>query len=449
MLNGFSIIYYPARRGVAREDVARISIVAKNLAEKAESTLSALEKAVIDVGEDYISFFENTVLSTTGLEDFQQVSLVDSEFRTKPDSIMVPKKLLLDSLREAYRKRLVMIRDSNGNLHYPGLLIGGPCDSPPNYNVTIGDFDQVISTRSAKAVEALYNAIRSMVGEERLPDGSVKIREPLIVYGDIELGLEQFYEEALENPEILTDDALKICIVERIKKPGIRVEVDKKSLEIRRGETGAIKLTVKPVGDLDVRRVKIRVNGCDGLDVEKREYVLEIGGSGGEAVVRVAGESPGQCELVITAIPIEPPGDEDSVRVLVNVSSKIRLVACDEAKSRNYTVRRISLSGPFDKMRDFLIQLASTVPEAKATGRMSHEETGLSLVIGKETQLDVVEAIIEDLSTQLNNYLKVSTQPNITVDVSLPEPISSSKITPMLSFLLPGVDCEMEVEVSE
>ena len=450
LLEGFDIVYYPSNSqtssGVKTIEASRYSsVTVTNLVEKVEGALASVFKIVKDIDEDkLLDLFNSTIKDLAGLDDYMTVSQILSYFKIKSSAPMIHDETLKKSLKKAYNNRLIIVRKEDKSLAYWGLEIGG-C-SGKGMDLEITPEDQVILSTSPKAVEDLINYLKNMVGEERLRDGTVRIRIPKVYRSGQELSLDQLLEEAKRNPLVMTDSTLRICLEEIVRRPGIRLEAPLTIIDVPQGGEVRIDLRIKLVGDINVKQARISLEPDQGLIAEYRSIDIDLDREN-TTHITVKGEVPGEHRILVKAKPIEPPGEGDSLELIIRVASKTQKLDCRELARSRVKVKEIEVQGPFEGVIDVLRGIEDMMPNSMATARAIQEDTGIELAIGRENPLQVVEALIDDLAKRIREYTESTKPLEARIKIIPTEPVDSQSLEKILPLILPGVECSITGEV--
>ena len=449
LLQGFSILYYPTHKGPVAVDLTRMGVTARCLSEKAEMALADREKALINLDNiDSINIYNYVIKRHANLSNFTTLADINAVFRIKPEAPMIPRMLVKNAIIKAYEERLVIVRKQDGTVFFKGFSADS-CDTEGTPLPDLGEYDEVADSTSEAAIEALLNYIENRLVEEELPDGSIKVIEPHITFENREMSLEQLRRELGEDPEMLLDTRLKICLKERVRRPGVRIDVSEKYIELPSEGAKIVRIRVVSIGGREVKQARIRIDHDEGVSAEPDTVELDLG-ERSEIELKIIGQAPGEHQLIIKAVPINPPGEPDTTTITVAVQSRIKETDCRQIAKERGKVLRIRLNGPYDPMRDFLSDIAQLLMDsALATGaRLYHEDTGLEMNIRKPIRLDVIAALIDDIARKIRDYTGSKESPEVEIFVDLGSGVDAKELANYVLNLMNNAACIAELEVS-
>ena len=402
MLNDLDVIYYPSGERVERKDVSRLGVAAMSLAEKAEYALEAARKAVFEAGFNYIlSKLEDAGMD---LSKPRTVSDIVAVFRIRPSLPMIPRSTVVKALLEGHKSGNVIVKRTSGKgeqLYFSRIVKGG-CDSgEPLVTNELRDNDEIIladpDKSSQENAKLLLDYLKGLEGAWSRPDGSIVTRSVVVELYDQVIDLGSFIEQLGSDPGIVF--AAKYCIVERTRKPGVRLKLSNERLALDEGDALAVKAIVESVGDIDPGSVKLEVSVIgDGLEVSLSKAEVR---AGDEVSVTIKALLPGDYRVVLRALPER--GDPDEAVIYVSVKGREVVVECDKLGSVVGDVMGLTIEGDLASLSLVLDNLANSYPDAKT--RASLRAGGIALSIDEPQRLDVVNELLRSMSSTLRDLV--------------------------------------------
>lgn len=426
MLNNLDVIYYPSDGGASRIDASQLGVAAMSLAEKVEYALERIGKAVFEASFDYIlSKLEDANID---LSKPKKVSELVSVFRMRPSLPMIPRSVVVKALLEGHKNGNIIVERTSGENRqlYFNRIVEGPCDSgKPKIASELRDDDIIMLADPDKASEetakTLLDYLRRLEIAETRPDGSIVVRNVLVELHDQVIGLESFLEQVGYEPSIVF--AAKYCIVEKVKKPGVRLRLSSERVTIDEEETIIVKATIEPVGDVDPGKIRLEAftsgNGVE-VDLDKTEAK-----AWDEIEIKIKALHSGDYTISLRALPER--GDSDEAVIYVTVRGREEIVECERLEEVPGNIVGLTMEGEWSSLSLALENLAGNYPNVLA--RASLKAAGISLSIDEPQKLDVVVELMKSIVDALKDLVDVrEKEVSVKVEVDFAERMANKAI---------------------
>ena len=207
-------------------------------AEKSLS-LSGVGKLKIDMDFGTLKYYLDRIGVDISNGEPRTVGTIVSYFYSNPRLPAVPKNVILDAIRDGVKKIDIGIR-SRGRIYFKKIYTEPPQVSEGETVGMLDDNDEVLPWRIA-----LVEQMKVLKKRELLEEGTRKVEEYVIKIA----GKEVSVEEVLSNIEKFDLEQLRLApIIRVVKTVAVKLEVDKRIIELKPGESLSKEIYVSRIG---------------------------------------------------------------------------------------------------------------------------------------------------------------------------------------------------------
>ena len=196
--------------------------------------------------------------------------------------------------------------------------------------------------------------------------------------------------------------AAKYCIVEKVKKPGVRLRLSSERVTVDEGETSTVKAVIEPIGDIDPGKIKLEVSTSGNrLEVSLDKTEAKVWD---KIEIKIKALLSGEYTVVLRALPER--GDPDEADIYVTVRGREEVIECGKLEEVPGNIVKLMMEGKWNSLSLTLENLIENYPNVLA--KASLKVAGISLFVDEPRSLDVVGELVRSTIDALKELVGVS-----------------------------------------